>query len=97
LTFYEGEFPFFPVNFQSESSPFGVLFDRSLFEWSVPDVKWDALATWHGGVDYIAVWDERYILQSPSAAVGFYGSVRRHYAEVYRSALWPWAIYRLDR
>jgi hypothetical protein len=97
LTFYEGEFPFFPVNFRSQSSPFGVLFDRSLFEWDVPEVKWDALATWHGGVDYIAVWDERYILQSPSAAVGFYGSVRRHYAEVYRSALWPWAIYRLDR
>ena len=95
LTFYEGEFPFFPVNFKKAASPFGVLFDRTLFGWEAPVVKWDVLPTWQGGVDYVSVWDEKYLLLAPSEGERFRGAMCGSYEEVYRSDAWPWVIYHL--
>lgn len=93
LSFYEGEFPFFPVSFRKEASPFGALFDRSLFGWMAPDVEWDSLATWRGGVDYVGIWGEGFLLRSPEVAAELTRVLRRDYREVYRSADWPWVIY----
>ena len=95
LTFYEGDLPYFPVNFRPEANPFEVLFDRVFFDWGEPEVRWDLLPTWRGGVDYVAVWEEGYLLRS-SFAESFGLVLRGRYKEVYRSADLPWVIYGLD-
>ena len=97
LTFYEGEYRLFPINFKREANPFGVLFDRTLFGWEAPNVRWAAVPTWRGGVDYVGVWDEQYLLSSPSEGVRFRNAICDHYEEVYRSASRPWVIYQLRR
>ena len=95
LTFYEGELPYFPVNFTQAANPFGVLFDSTLFGWEAPAVRWEGVATWRGGVDYIAVWDEPHLLQSPAEGARFRAVVCRLYEEAYRSDFAPWVIYQL--
>ncbi len=95
-TFYEGEFPLFPVNFKRDTTALGVLFDRRLFGWEAPVVRWDAVPTWQGGVEYVGVWDERRVLVSSSGAQ-FRDAMCGHYEEVYRSDSRPWVIYRLLR
>jgi hypothetical protein len=97
LSFYEGEYRLFPVNFKREANPFGVLFDRTLFGWEAPNVRWDALPTWRGGVDYVGLWDEEYLLSSPSEGARLRNAICGHYEEVYRSDSRPWVIYQLRR
>ncbi len=97
LTFYEGELRYFPVNFKREESPFGILFDSALFGWEAPNVQWDAVPTWHGGVDYVGVWDEEYLLSVPTEGVRFRNAICGHYDEVYRSDSRPWVVYQLRR
>ncbi|MBI1817091.1 MAG: hypothetical protein HYR72_19115 [Deltaproteobacteria bacterium] len=94
LSFYEGELSYFPVNFKRTASPFGALFDRTLYGWTAPGVRWAAVPTWQGGVDYVGVWDEPHLLQSADGA-RFKAMLCAHYEEVYRSASRPWVIYHL--
>jgi hypothetical protein len=97
LTFYEAELRLFPITFKPEASPFGVLFDRALFGWEPPNVRWDAVPVWRGGVDYVGVWAEKYLLSLPSEGVRFRNTICDHYEEVYRSDSRPWVVYQLRR
>ncbi len=97
LTFYQGQLRYFPINFKREASPFGILFDRTLFGWEAPNVRWNAVPTWHGGVDYVGLWNEQYLLSSPSEGVRLRNAICDHYEEVYRSDSRPWVIYQLRR
>jgi hypothetical protein len=96
-SFYEGELPYFPVNFKRDTNPFGVLFDETLFGWDAPRVHWEALPTWQGGVEYVGVWDEPQLLRSVQRGAEFREAMCAHYEEVYRSNAWPWVIYHLRR
>lgn len=97
LTFYQGDIPYFPLNFKKSANPFGALFDSALFGWEMPAVRWDALPAWQGGVDYLAVWDEERILRSAPTGVHYRNAVCASYEEVHRSRTWPWVMYRLRR
>ncbi len=97
LTFYQGDIPYFPVNFRKGVNPFGALFDSSIFGWEMPAVRWDALPAWQGGVDYLGVWDEERLLRSPPEGARYRKVVCTSYEEVHRSREWPWVIYHLRR
>jgi hypothetical protein len=91
-TFYEAQFALFPVTFRQDASPYGALFGDTFFGWGDPGVRWDRVATWQGGVDYVGVWDEGRLLSSAEGA-RFRAAMCAHYEELYRSVGFPWVIY----
>lgn len=95
LANYQADLGYFAVSFRPTTTPFGVLFDRSLFDWGPPWLQWDRLPTFEGGVGHIGVWDEAQLLRTIRNAADYRRVICEHYEEVYRSPDWPWVIYRL--
>ena len=96
LANYQADLGYFAVSFRTTTTPFGVLFDRSLFDWGPPWIRWDRLPTFAGGVAHIGVWDEDQLLRTIRNAPDYRRTICEHYEEIYRSPDWPWVIYRLS-
>lgn len=97
LANYQADLGYFALTFRPARTPFGVLFDRSLFDWEPPRLDWDKLLTFDGGVEHLGIWNEGQLLRTIPNAAEYRGVICGHYAEVYRSRDWPWVIYRLNR
>jgi len=97
LANYQADLGYFATAFRPGTTPFGVLFEQSLFGWGPPWVYWDRLLDFHGGVEHLGIWNEGYLLRSVPNAAQYRDVICEHYQEVYRSTDWPWVIYRLSR
>jgi hypothetical protein len=97
LANYQADLGYFALTFRPDATPFGVLFDRSLFDWEPPRLDWDKLLTFGEGVEHVGIWNEGQLLRTIPNAAAYRGVICGHYAEVYRSRDWPWVIYRLNR
>ena len=97
LANYQADLGYFAFTFRPATTPFGVLFDRSLFNWGPPRFSWDKLPTFAGGVEHVGVWNEDRLLRTIWNAADYRRVICDHYEEVYRSRDWPWVIYRLSK
>jgi hypothetical protein len=97
LANYQADLGYFAIAFRPSTTPFGVLFDRSLFYWGPPQLSWDKLPTFAGGVEHVGVWNEDQLLRTIWNATDYRRIICDHYEEVYRSRDWPWVIYRLTK
>lgn len=97
LANYQADLGYFAIAFRPSRTPFGVLFDSSLFDWGPPQLSWDKLPTFAGGVEHVGVWNEDQLLRTIWNAADYRAVICGHYEEVYRSHDWPWVIYRLTK